>query len=302
MLALAQAYEEHDALQMSHAAGTYLQCADCQKIMELTAESHRLEQEALGGLSEEKQVVVQTKKDVNEWERVHDFIEHFTIQQYAYFRKSGMMEKDIQLQLDISPDIFRYWKAKNRIQTYQTKIYRVFDQNNLIYFYRAIRQKDLDYLLKKDEIKASKVDELEEELWSSVYIPLSDGDYTTLEKLVEQTPVGHLTTLEPVMANTHIPQVCYPKGSYEVLEFTGDNVGIIQLFLKNKETTVIANRPGKPIQVHQKGKPQMSIKKGDYVVRSPNRDWQVYTKKQFFQLFDVNQTLSFVEQNGKEKA
>lgn len=301
MLALAQAYEAHDALKMSHAAGTYLQCAACQKIMELTAESHRLELEDLGELSEEKQVISQTKKDVTEFQRIHDFIEHFTIQQYAHFRKSGMTEKDMQLQLDISPDLFRHWKAKNQIQTMSTKVYRVFGKENQIHYYRALRQSDLEYMLKRDGVYAVKMDELEEVSWSSVYIPMADGGFTTLEELVEQTPVGFLTTLEPVMDNTRVPQICYPKGSYEVLEYTGDNGRLIPLFLKNDDTTVLPSHRGKPIQVQRKGKPQMSIKVGDYLVRSPNRDWNVYTKKEFFELFEVNQSLTFVQEEEKER-
>lgn len=42
LLQLSDCYEKHDALHVKHEAGTYLQCATCMRIIEVTAAIKRL--------------------------------------------------------------------------------------------------------------------------------------------------------------------------------------------------------------------------------------------------------------------
>ncbi|EHM3340655.1 hypothetical protein KGE16_002885, partial [Listeria monocytogenes] len=295
LLQLAQLYEAHDDLKVEHAGGTYLLCEVCQEILMVSAMLSRLEAEMNG---EVPRTVVKSKRsvDVTDYERVDAFMREFTVEQYVHFRNSGMTDRDIYMQLDIPRGLFLHWKFIHGIQDYPRKMYRVEDQQKQIHYYLAIDSIDLTYLLRGTGIQIIQVEEIAEDLWESMYIPVTETSAMTLAQLVDKGPrIGHISTLIPSLQHIESPQICRPKGIYEVLLYDGKNGNIVRSFVK-KGTQILGGKKNKPIQIMQKGRPQTSISVGTYIVRAPNGDWTQYTKQQFFELYDLEEALIFTQE------
>lgn len=299
LLLLARTYEDHDDLKVEHAPGTYLACEVCQKILAITAESRRLEAEIAGEVPRTKTPSASVKnnmQDISEFERIDAFMNHFTVEQYAHFRASGMKDEDIYIQLDISLDLFRHWKYVNGLADYGLRVFRVMDAQQRIHYYKAIGMRSLKYLLVGDSVEARKIEELEEETYPFTYVPLSETSATTLLQLVDKATYGLLATLDPSLQQHAKPQICKPIGVYQVLLYDGKNGNVVRAFVK-KDTQVLGGKKNKPIQVIQKGRPQASISVGTYIVRAPNGDWSMHTKQSFFELYALDEALIFTQED-----
>lgn len=291
LLQLSDCYEEHDALHVKHAPGTYLQCACCQKIIDLTAAIKRLEVVDRVVNTEPEKETVSTESDAVRFERLQDWLLHFTVAQYKHLRESGMTEKEIIELLDIPVELFRHWKMVQELECYTVKIYEVLGVNKRKYYYKALNRKDLNHVLLADKIAFEEIQEIANEDWDSFYVPLSDEDsYTTLKLLADQVVLGWLITLEPDLA-IEIPKRCELVGQLEVLTYDGTNGGQVVQFVKPHQAQIA--KKGKPIQLQVKGKGQTSIKPGMYIVKNALSECFCYTSEEFFSLYQLKEGFSY---------
>ncbi|EAD3773145.1 TPA_asm: hypothetical protein GHM46_14850 [Listeria monocytogenes] len=233
----------------------------------------------------------QAEPDAVKFERMEDWFQGFTVDQYVHLKDSGMKDSDLVDLLDIPVAILRHWKMLHGLASYPASIFEVTTKEQGKYYYKALKQRDLRHLLRQAGIQARSITEIPGDEWESFYVSLDGADSYTTQGLLEQEVVlGLLAHLEPVL-ETQAAEVCVPVGTYKVIRYGGNNGGQIVNFVQPHRAQKV--KKGKPVQLLVKGRVQTAIKPGMYVVKNSLKEVMCYTSKEFFMLFDLLQDTKY---------